>query len=63
MKVSELVDILKYHFDDDDEVMVFYRVDGKNILDGVVDVSRNGRALQINTDSVDELFNPRKKNE
>ena len=53
MKVSELVDILEY-FDDDDEVMVFYRVDGMNYLDGVVDVSRNGRALQINTESVDD---------
>ncbi len=53
MKVSELIEILEY-FEDDDEVMVFYRVDGRNILDGVVDVSRNGRALQINTDSVDE---------
>jgi len=52
MKVSELIEILEY-FDDDDEVRVFFQVDGRSILDGVVDVSRNGRPLQIHI-SVDE---------
>jgi len=53
MRVWELIEALE-EFDDNDLVVVFFRWDGENVLDDIIDYSKNGPAIQLNTRSTEE---------
>ena len=53
MNVKELIEELS-RFNDDDEVLVYFIWDGDSVLDGVVNTSRNGNAIQLNCETVYE---------